>query len=421
MSSLKLTIRCADQANEDLKIDQVRSDWTVRQLKIYLSDVHPSKPVPERQRIVFAGQLLRDEARLSDYFNRYDVDSASSNKCNEPYVLHLVYTTSVEASVAAAENRAKKENELRQRKPFSSTNSAVGEQSQQRNEQTPPVVATSSPYSTYAWPWMAGQQIQGLAAPTNTDDWIRQQQQMYAAMNVMMSQWYGQYMQASYGMGAGGFYPAAAIQQPTANFGNVMQQQPEPVAQQQEVPLAQAPPQQAMNAQGGIAAADDEDDPRNRDWLDYIYMACRASLLLMILYFYSSVERFIFVVLCCTLMYGLQAGWFGRRGQRDGQRQRGAAGPAPAPQDPQQQINNAAANLAPQAGRENDAGVLPNPAPGAEPQQQQGQQDVPDRRAQQNAVEELPMTAWNVFWSTCWTFISSFASLVPERPPPLNL
>lgn len=100
MSSVNLTIRCANQANEDLKIDGAKSDWTVRQLKIYLCDAHPQKPAPERQRIVFAGQLLRDEARLAEYFNRYET--------SEPHVLHLVYTASVEDAVAAAEKRAKK-------------------------------------------------------------------------------------------------------------------------------------------------------------------------------------------------------------------------------------------------------------------------------------------------------------------------
>jgi hypothetical protein len=407
MSSVNLTIRCAHQANEDLKIEGAKSDWTVRQLKIYLCDVHPSKPAPERQRIVFAGQLLRDEARLAEYFNRYDN--------SEPHVLHLVYTASIEDNVAAAERRAKKETELRQRKPLASTNPPA----EQRQATVPPApVAGGSQYPSQYWQWMMpGQQVQFGTTPDAANDWMRQQQQMYAAMNTMMSQWYGQYMQAAYAGGMAGFYPASPNQQPNV-FGNVVQQQQqmEPVAQQQEVPRAQAPPQQAINAQGGMAPADmDEDDPRNRDWLDYVYMACRASLLLMILYFYSSIERFVFVLLCCTLMYGLQAGWFGRRGQQQDEQQPQRGPVAGAAQGP---LPNRPHDQAAAGGGERAEGA------GAEPEnevdrQQAQRQDAAGRRP---LSQDIPMTAWNVFWTTCWTFISSFfASLVPERPPPLNM
>lgn len=157
----------------------------------------------------------------------------------------------------------------------------------------------------------------------------------------------------------------------------------------------------------------DEDDPRNRDWLDYVYTLCRAGLLFMILYFYSSLERFVFVMLCCTLMYGLQAGWFGRRGGQNEQQQqpqrRDAAPPVAQGAGPNQQQNLLDEQPAGVGGAEQ--------ANQAERQQQV--QDAPARRA---PASEIPMTAWNVFWSTCWTFISSFfASLVPERPPPLNM
>lgn len=396
MSSVKLIIRCAHLANADLKIDVVKSDWTVRQLKIYLCDAHPSKPAPERQRIVFAGQLMRDEARLSEYFSRYDN--------SEPFVLHLVYTASVEENVAAAQRRAK-ETELRQRKVAS--NASLG-QRQESVPSLPTSSASASPYAAQYWPWM-GQQVQMGAAPDATaNDWMRQQQQMYATMNMMMSQWYGQYMQAAYG-GSFGFYPAAPVDQQASGEQHRQETEPVAAAQPPEAPRAQVPPQQAMNAQGGMAAVDmDEDDPRNRDWLDYIYMGCRASLLMMILYFYSSIERFVFVMLCCTLMYGLQAGWFGRRGQQGEQQQpRLPADPA-APQGPRP---------GPVAGeRERPDGVA---AEQDQAERHAQGQDVPGRPTPD---QEMPMTAWNVFWTTCWTFISSFfASLVPERPPPLNM
>jgi len=59
-----------------------------------------------------------------------------------------------------------------------------------------------------------------------------------------------------------------------------------------------------MNAQGGpIANDDDEDEMRNRDWLDWVYTFIRFMLLLCILYFYSSFDRFIATMSLIIVVY----------------------------------------------------------------------------------------------------------------------
>ena len=60
-----------------------------------------------------------------------------------------------------------------------------------------------------------------------------------------------------------------------------------------------------MNAQGGPLANDDDDDDemRNRDWLDWVYMSIRFLLLLCILYFYSSFDRFVATVSLIVIVY----------------------------------------------------------------------------------------------------------------------
>jgi len=50
-----------------------------------------------------------------------------------------------------------------------------------------------------------------------------------------------------------------------------------------------------MNAQGGMVDADDEDIAANRDWLDWVYMMTRFAVLLAIVYFYSTLGRFLFI------------------------------------------------------------------------------------------------------------------------------
>jgi len=60
-----------------------------------------------------------------------------------------------------------------------------------------------------------------------------------------------------------------------------------------------------MNAQGGPLANDDEDEDemRNRDWLDWVYVFVRFLLLLCILYFYSSFDRFLATTVLIVVIY----------------------------------------------------------------------------------------------------------------------
>ena len=59
-----------------------------------------------------------------------------------------------------------------------------------------------------------------------------------------------------------------------------------------------------MNAQGGpVANDDDEDEVRNRDWLDWVYTFIRFLLLVCILYFYSSLDRFIATMTLIIVVY----------------------------------------------------------------------------------------------------------------------
>ena len=86
-------------------------------------------------------------------------------------------------------------------------------------------------------------------------------------------------------------HPAAA--------GNVAAQHQAVGAAQQN---AQQQQQVVMNAAGGQAMFDDDDD-LDRDWLDMSYMLIRFSLLLMIVYFYSSFTRFAVVFSLFALIY----------------------------------------------------------------------------------------------------------------------
>lgn len=73
-----------------------------------------------------------------------------------------------------------------------------------------------------------------------------------------------------------------------------VQPEPEPLPQNRPAEPVQ------MNAQGGAVLNGDQ---LNRDWLDWLYTVSRASVLLSIVYFYSSFSRFIMVVGAMLLVY----------------------------------------------------------------------------------------------------------------------
>ncbi len=142
----------------------------------------------------------------------------------------------------------------------------------------------------------------------------------------------------------------------------------------------------------------DDEELRDRDWLDWVYMGSRAALLIMILYFYSSIERFIFVVLCMLGMYGLNAGWFNLR-------RRPEPGEEPPRRNEPPQPEEITPEEAEQPGEDPE---VSEPVEGEEP-------------ATTEPPQELPPTQLRVFCSTCVTFVTTFfTSLIPERPPPIN-
>ena len=85
-------------------------------------------------------------------------------------------------------------------------------------------------------------------------------------------------------------------QQPAPQADNAENQAAPPQANN-----AQAP--QRMNVGGGQAMDDDNEDGVRRDWLDWTFTLCRFGILLSIVYFYSSVNRFLVVAGAMFIMY----------------------------------------------------------------------------------------------------------------------
>ncbi len=124
-----------------------------------------------------------------------------------------------------------------------------------------------------------------------------QQQQAYWMQHVYAQQT-AQYMQYSNQFAAGGAGMQANLPPAHGPVGVPQPQVPDQpaVINAPVAPNVAGPDQNVrMNAGLGPAVDDDDEDNVHRDWLDYIYTFCRFVVLLSLVYFYSSLTRFLMV------------------------------------------------------------------------------------------------------------------------------
>ncbi|XP_075694802.1 homocysteine-responsive endoplasmic reticulum-resident ubiquitin-like domain member 1 protein [Rhinoderma darwinii] len=347
-----LLIRSPSLKQEEREVKAPRS-FTVRDLKSQLRRELPGHPMEQEQRLIYSGKLLPDHLKLNEVLSK-----------ESRHVLHLVCSIRLQ-------NQAQ---ESKPQQPTAGTtstpNNAAPQAGGTRQRNVTPAAQPDTPRSEEANPAFSPYSVYSPQQIL----WL---QQMYAR------QYYMQYYAAATASSS----PSQRRQEipvvPPAAPDPLPH--PFPAANQAPNPEAPAPVNPVanqnlrMNAQGGLV---EEEDDINRDWLDWVYTAARFSIFLSILYFYSSLSRFMMVLGAMILMYLHTAGWFPFR-QRPPQE---VAAPAQQPVPNQQDPNN---NL-----QENE------PA----------RDDVVDEAA----AATLPAYS---FVSTAWVFFKTFfASLIPEGP-----
>lgn len=170
----------------------------------------------------------------------------------------------------------------------------------------------------------------------------------------------------------------------------------------------QLPNVQQVAPQMPLVANVQQNNEANRvapDFLDLIYKSIRFILLAMILFLYSSIERFIFVLAMVIIFWFVNA--------RRGRQQRAREGV-----------------VAEVAGREAAREVLmlflldfllilPYQAQNQNVEQQQGiQNGTTTPAAEQITPNNAATNAWSIFWGTFQAF---FTSLIPENQAPLDV
>ncbi|XP_068603018.1 homocysteine-responsive endoplasmic reticulum-resident ubiquitin-like domain member 2 protein isoform X2 [Brachionichthys hirsutus] len=280
-----LVIKAPNQRYEDQTVSCYR-DWTVERLKAHLSDVYPGKPRSEEQRLVYSGKLLLDHAALKDVLRK-----------DEYHMLHLVCASRTPPS--SPKTPRSHGNKPQENRHFQSSSSpSAGQQIRPptggggdglRQRAGPAPAPQAYAHLMHSW-----NRYSHLAPPTTTTP---------PHYNPLTLMWWQQLHARQYYMHYQAL--AASCQHQTPGPPSV---QPVPVD-----PLSQRPHggrgnhEVQMNVQGGEVLDEEE---LNRDWLDWVYTFSRASVLLSLVYFYSSFSRFVMVTMAMLVLYLHQAGWF---------------------------------------------------------------------------------------------------------------
>ncbi|NXI59545.1 HERP1 protein, partial [Chloroceryle aenea] len=332
----------------------------------------------EDQKLIYAGKLLLDHHYLRDLLPKH----------GQLHTLHLVYnlktTANMQESSTEVLGKADQPKQLSGANQEPSVSYSTGERlrcssgGQASAEASDRLETTQDPFQSVA---------PGFSAYTTYSmlqmSWF---QQLYAR------QYYMQYLAST----AASADPSCAQRSqeipvapvtPPAPLPDPFPAQNQPGNQNAAAQVNAAANQNLrMNAQGG-PLMEEEEEGGNRDWLDWLYSATLFYVFVNIIYFYSSVSRFLLVMGGTVLMYLHHVGWLPFRPR--------PAQPFPV-NVPQAAINQDQNNNLQEgnAGRTDES------------------EASPDGQALQELHQLNPS-----FMSTAWVFFKTFfASLLPEGP-----
>lgn len=387
-----LIIKAPNQKYSDQTISCFLN-WTVGKLKTHLSNVYPSKPLTKDQRLVYSGRLLPDHLQLKDILRKQD----------EYHMVHLVCASRSPPSspksstdreshgaLASSTNSNSDHSDSTTPSPSQESLSLVAGSSEGLRHRTLPQAQTD-PAQSHQFPYV----IQGNVDHQFPGQGVPPGFPVYPALSPLQMLWWQQmyahqyYMQYQAAVTAQATSSASSAQHAASsplNLAHVPGEEPPPAPNL--VAQENGPENVQMNAQGGPVLNEED---FNRDWLDWVYTFSRAAVLLSIVYFYSSLSRFIMVMGAMLLVYLHQAGWFPFR-QEGGQQQ------APNNADPNNEGPNANNLELEEMERLMDDGL--------------------EDESGEDAGEDASAAQRPGLMASAWSFITTFfTSLIPEGPP----
>lgn len=91
-SEYQVTIKSANHKVDDY-VTKCNPIWTVQRLKQHISETHVNKPRVEDQRLIYAGNLLKDSFTLKQIFFRDSLCTELTNSNKTEFTIHLVCHT----------------------------------------------------------------------------------------------------------------------------------------------------------------------------------------------------------------------------------------------------------------------------------------------------------------------------------------
>lgn len=98
----QVTIKSANQRVSDY-VTSCRSNWTVLQLKQHISQTHVNKPNVGDQRLIYAGNVLKDTHTLKQIFFRNSLCTELTNSNKTDFTIHLVCCTSAQKNASGTQ------------------------------------------------------------------------------------------------------------------------------------------------------------------------------------------------------------------------------------------------------------------------------------------------------------------------------
>jgi len=250
----------------------------VFQLKTYLQDQYPSKPKPSEQRLIYSGRLLLGHEILKDFLRNLDTELT--------HTIHLVYTIArFPGDITDQANN------------MANVEVPVAEDGLRlRNNTISPSVGDQ---------WDTNRQPFPVFGNQNTDA-ATAQQMLWWQQTYAQNYWaqYMHYLSTTNALRTSST-PVAAVGTSTPLVAGVEDRQQQPEAAPRRPPLVVGGVAQEEDDDGGIRAA--------RDWLDWFYIGSRFAILLGVMYFYSSLPRFMLVTFIVAGIYLYQKAIHQRR------------------------------------------------------------------------------------------------------------
>lgn len=102
----QITIKSANQKVDDY-VTYCKSYWTVETLKKHISETHVNKPNVEDQRLIYAGNLLKDTLTLKQIFFRESLCTELTNSNMADFTIHLVCSQNSQKSSPSSSSATK--------------------------------------------------------------------------------------------------------------------------------------------------------------------------------------------------------------------------------------------------------------------------------------------------------------------------